>query len=57
MEAYQDKQMSEKNFVPNVALSLGSGIIYFGRIGSSWWKIKVVADPSSDLSKLVREGH
>ena len=36
MEACLAEQMSEKNFVPNVAPSLGSGIIFFGRVGSSW---------------------
>ena len=36
MEACLPEQMSEKNFVPNVAPSLGSGIIFFGRVGSSW---------------------
>ena len=39
MEAYQAKQMSEKNFVPNVAPSASSGIIFFSRVGSSWgWR-------------------
>ena len=57
MEAYQEKQMSEKNFVPNVAPIASSGINFFSRVDSSWWKIKVVADPSSDLSKLVQEEH
>ena len=28
MDSYQAKQMSEKNFVPNVAPSAGSGIIF-----------------------------
>ena len=32
MEACLAEQMSEKNFVPNVAPSLGSSIIFFGRV-------------------------
>ena len=36
MKACLAEQMSEKNFFPNVAPSLGSGIFFFGGIGSNW---------------------
>ena len=36
MEAYHDKQVSEKNVVPNVAPIASSGIILFSWVGSSW---------------------
>ena len=62
MEAYWYKQMSEKKFFSNVAPSPGSGVQnldpsplqHYTLIGS---KIKVVVDPSSDLSKQARERH